>query len=102
MSFEDPQNNKIERGSKIENTSSFQEAIEQGNLEEAENWLIENKDNYDARWLDHRSLELFRAYRAKMDYVSAKKMVELADSEVNITNRRNKLAEEAGIPYEEI
>lgn len=93
------QENNIE---KIEDTKTFSEAVANGNLEEAEKWLLDNKERYDARWLDHRSYELFKAYRNNGDYQAAKRMVELANGENAIAGRKAVLEKESGIPYDEI
>lgn len=86
----------------IENTDGFKDAVSEGRLEEAENWLMTNQNRGDARWLDHRSSELFKAYREQGDYQSAKKMVELGKDERVIEDRKKKLEEESGLPFEQI
>jgi len=91
--------NIVEQTKKITDVDGFNEAIKSGNLEEAEIWLIENKDQYDARWLDHRSLTLFRGYRENKDWEGAKRMISLAQDENGRRGRRLKLAEESGESY---
>lgn len=109
MSFENPleennqeQNdseNTVEESAEIRDTSSFNEAIERGQLQLAENWLMENEKNLSPREVDHRSLSLFRAYRKAQDWESAKRMIDLAQDEDGKRGRRLKLAEESGISY---
>lgn len=106
MDFEKPLNNEpentesdIEKVIEISDTNSFRIAVESGRLEEAEAWLMENQERGDARWLDHRSLELFRAYRQKQDWEGARRMIDLAQNEDGRRGRRLKLAEESGQTY---
>lgn len=98
MDFENPQND-AEQENEITDTQNFERSVEIGQLEKAESWLMENKDRHDARWLDHRSLTLFRAHRANKDWTSAKRMIDLAQDENGRRGRRLKLAEESGETY---
>lgn len=55
----------------LKNTKDFQKAIESGDIQQAEEFLSDVKNNrekypnYDDRWIDHRERELFKAYRTK-------------------------------------
>lgn len=71
--------NNTEQEKGIENTRGFQEAITSGDTAKAEVWLKENSNNekYDARWLDHRSRDLFRAYRDSGDFEGAQRMIDI-------------------------
>ena len=95
---------KLEKHGKIEDTATFQETISLGNLDIAANWLIANANNekYDARWLDHRSRELFKAARQAKNWSLAKQMVELASNQDDIAGRRKVLEQESGLLYEQI
>ncbi|MBT4849737.1 hypothetical protein HON36_02710 [Candidatus Parcubacteria bacterium] len=94
----------VEQRPVIGKTSHFNEAIDQGYLNAAEQWMLDNKDkpNYDEGWLDDRSRDLFRAYRKKEDWVAAKRMVELASDENGKAGRRQVLEAESGMSYDEI
>ncbi len=106
--FENPPTNNPEaektpeQQEQIENTTGFERALAEGQLDEAEQWLMENRDRGDARWLDHRSLSLFRARRQISDFAGAKKMVELADGSDAQAGRRAVLEKESGLPFDEI
>lgn len=90
----------------IKNTASFQEAITAGNLEQAEAWLYEAKikqeAKYDERWFDHREREIFKAYCEKQDWSGAKRIVEASLKEASKEGRKERLAQLAEKPYEEI
>ena len=91
----------------IAGTTDFMLAVEEGRLEEAERWLAEQsknptKEGYDARWLDHRQRELFRAYNAKKDWVSAKKIVEATADASSKDGRVRRLEELSGREYSAI
>jgi len=94
----------VEQESTIENTSSFQEAISSGRLEEAAKWILDNRNNekYDSRWLDHRSRELFKAARQTKNWPLAKQMAELGNGQDAIEGRRKVLEQESGLKYEQI
>ena len=111
MSFEKPdqelnnadsRESDLEQESTIENTATFKEAVESGDLDQAEAWLTENLEYSDKRWLDHRSRELFKAYRQIGDWAGAKRMIDLASDEDGKEGRKKVLEKEAGIPYDEI
>jgi hypothetical protein len=102
---EEPGENQAERV-EIKNTTSFQEALESGNLETAENWLdkikAERPENYDDRWIDHRERELFKAYYAQEDWASAKRIVEGSIKPDSKEGRKTRLEQLSGQPYDEI
>ncbi|MDD5749508.1 MAG: hypothetical protein PHO91_01850 [Patescibacteria group bacterium] len=86
-------------------TSYFKALLEAGQFDEAEAWVMTNKDGKYAGntdWLKHVSGPLFKQYRAKQDWVNAKRMVEMLPEDQDKENRRQKLAQEAGQPYEQI
>jgi hypothetical protein len=88
MSFEERENLEIN------DTASFQKAIERGDLKVAEDWLmLEKEKRNDPRWLDHRSHELFAAYRVRKEWARAKEMIRLGKEESQ-EGRTKKLKEE--------
>ena len=91
----------------IENTAGFKKAVSEGRLQEAEDWLLsayKNDERYKDKvdWLDHSSRKLFQAYYTNKDWANAKRMVDLGKDEDSKQGRRDKLAEEAGILFDEI
>lgn len=95
---EEEQNENLE----IKDTVSFDKAIESGQIDQAEAWLMENLDRGDARWLDHRSYSIFKARRVEGDFAGAKKMVEHAKDEKSKQGRIEVLEKESGKKFEEI
>lgn len=88
----------------INSTSDFQKAIEQGLLAQAEEWLLAQEigKKYDERWRDHQERALFKAYYAKQDWASAKRIVELSIKPKSKEDRIKRLQELSGKNYEEI
>lgn len=91
-----------EQQEQIENTAGFDRAVKDGRIDEAEDWLMANRERGDANWLDHRSRSIFKARHQRGDYIGAKRMVELADTEEKIALRKARLEEVSGIPYDQI
>ena len=86
-------------------TTYFKALLEAGDFDKAEAWVMTNKDGKYAGntdWLKHVSGPLFKQYRAKQDWANAKRMVELLPEDQDKENRRQKLAQEANQPYEQI
>ncbi|PLX25532.1 hypothetical protein C0580_02310 [Candidatus Parcubacteria bacterium] len=109
MSIENPFENQghedgVEKEISIESTTSFQEAIANGSLEQAETWLEEakNLEQYDDRWLDHRERDLFKAYYQAEDWIGAKRIVEKTKNPDSQAGRKARLEELSGMKYEEI
>lgn len=77
----------------INNTTSFQEAIDAGKLDEAAAWLedAKNEPRYDARWLDHRSREIMRALCDTGQLDDAEKYIDYAQSEEGRRGREKKI-----------
>lgn len=92
----------------IFNTESFRNALEKGQIAEAEHFLDEVKNNpdkfpqYNERWIDHREREVYAAYRDSGDYMSAKRIVEGSINSSSKTGRKDNLQAVAGIPYDQI
>lgn len=78
---------------KINDTATFQEAIGAGKLTEAAAWLerVKSDPKYDARWLDHRSRELMRAFCDAEQLDEAEKYIDYAQSEEGRRGRREKI-----------
>jgi|AntRauTorcE11897_2_1112592.scaffolds.fasta_scaffold07256_4 hypothetical protein len=99
-------NEKLEK--MLNNTENFREALESGNLVEAENFLNDIASNpekfpqYDERWLDHRQRELFQSYYKAEDWQGAKRVVEATADSQSQEGRRNRLEELSGLKYDEI
>ncbi len=109
MSVEDALENQHERQEIImKNTTDFREALDKGQLEEAEKFLNEvflNPDQspqYDKRWLDHRQRELFQSFYKKEDWRGAKRIVEKTEDERGREGRKNRLEELSGMDYKDI
>jgi len=69
----------------------FREALKIGNLQEAEDWLKEEKETIlrdDSTWIDELEAELFQSYLAKGDLVSAQR---IAENSVDQKNREARL-----------
>lgn len=77
----------------INNTSSFQKAIEAGNLTEAAAWLekVKSEPKYDARWLDHRSREIMKAFCDAGQLDEAEKYINYAQNEKGRRGREEKI-----------
>jgi hypothetical protein len=115
----------------ITDSKSFQEAITQGNLKGAKEWLIRIREEWDEYMLSpvgkekpkrndkvisDRERELIRAYREKgmaekkkgnqggaMAYFKqAKELIEKSIHPDNLGDRKKKLAEDSGMDYDEI
>ncbi len=92
----------------ISTTSEFQTAIAAGQLEAAETWLNgirlnpENWPQYDARWLDHRERELFRALCKAHYWSGAKRIVEVTADPTSKIGRLNRLEELSGLKYDQV
>jgi len=108
MNFENPfkkhDDSSVEKETSIDSTSSFKEAVDAGNLAQAEDWLdqAQNEEKYDDRWLDHRQRELFRAYYQIKDWVGAKRIVEKTKDPDSKAGRITRLEELSGLKYDEI
>lgn len=78
---------------KINNTATFREAIQAGKLNEAATWLEKTKSDpkYDARWLDHRSREIMRAFCDAGQLDEAEKYIDYAQSEEGRRDREKKI-----------
>ncbi|MBU0620032.1 MAG: hypothetical protein V1768_03850 [Patescibacteria group bacterium] len=92
----------------IFNTTEFRNALDQGSLFQAENFLqnvANNSDQfpqYDERWVDHRQRELFQAFYQAEDWSGAKRLVEATKDERSKDGRKKRLQELSGMKYEEI
>lgn len=77
----------------INNTTTFQEGIEAGKLNEAATWLEKAKSDpkYDTRWLDHRSHEIMRAFCDAGQLDEAEKYIDYAQSEEDRRGREEKI-----------
>ncbi|RLC35915.1 hypothetical protein DRH27_06080 [Candidatus Falkowbacteria bacterium] len=77
----------------INNTTTFQEAIDGGNLTEAAAWLekVKSDPKYDARWLDHRSREIMRAFCDTEQLDEAEKYIDYAQNEKGRRDRKEKI-----------
>lgn len=95
----------IENLENIQDTASFDRAVIEGRIQEAEDWLLTAKDTKyigNDRWLRHRSETLYHLYRDAGDFVAAKRMVEiLAEGEAKDARKIN-LSLIAKKPYEQI
>ncbi len=100
--------NQQEKEEKMKNTADFREALGQGNLEAAEEFLKEvasNPENfpqYDDRWLDHRQRELFQAFYKREDWQGAKRVIEATRDPHSREGRIKRLEQLSGLRYEEI
>ncbi len=98
-------------------SARFTAALAAGELDQAEAWLRFVRDNrelypkYNGKdfVLDHREHELIKVYRDKGKatgeiawYSKAKAIIESSTIAENIENRRKRLVEISGIPYEDI
>lgn len=77
----------------IKNTASFQEALKTENLTEAAAWLerVKSDPKYDARWLDHRSREIMKAFCEDGQIDEAEKYVDYAQNEEGRHGREEKI-----------
>ncbi len=84
---------EIKEKMEINNTTSFQEAIRAGNLNEAAAWLekVKSDPKYDAWWLDHRSREIMRAFCNAGQLDEAEKYIDYAQSEEGRRGRKEKI-----------
>ena len=78
---------------KIENTTTFQEAVEAGNLNEAADWLerVKSDPKYDSRWLDHRSRELMSGFCDAGQLDEAERYIDYAQNEKGCRGRKEKI-----------
>ena len=92
------QEQSTEQLEQIEGTNDFRDAVLSGHLSQAEDWLLANKDKekYDARWLDHRSGELFDAYRALGRLDDAEKMIAYSSDDNSREGRKRALEIDRG------
>ncbi|MBT4209871.1 MAG: hypothetical protein HOE19_03090 [Candidatus Komeilibacteria bacterium] len=77
---QDANETSVEQEEGIENTKDFDKAIISGDTAKAEAWLESVKDGKyenNERWLDHRSGDLFRAYRDTGDFDGAQRMIDI-------------------------
>ncbi len=89
-----PQQKQKEREKmEITSTTTFQESIKTGNLEEATAWLekVKSDPKYDERWLDHRSRELMKALCDAGQLDEAEKYIDYAQNEEGRDGRRKKI-----------
>jgi len=88
------QNSEKKEQMEINDTATFQEAIESNNLQEAATWLerVKSDPKYDARWLDHRSRELMKAFCEAGQLNEAEKYINYAQSEDGRNGRAEKIA----------
>ena len=102
------ENDNEKKEEKMKNTTEFREALETGNLEGAESFLKEvtsnpeSFPNYDKRWLDHRSRELFQAFYKIQDWQGAKRVVEATEDQYSKAGRVARLEELSGLNYDSI
>lgn len=78
----------------INDTNSFNKAIDQGRLKEAAAWLEEakkDKARYDANWVDHRSRRLMHALCVAGRLDEAKKYVDYAETADGRRGRQEKI-----------
>ena len=77
----------------INNTGTFQEAIEVGSLTEAAAWLekVKSDPKYDARWLDHRSREIMQAFCDAGEMNEAARYIDYAQNEKGCQGREEKI-----------
>ena len=78
---------------KIKSTADFQEALRQGELGNAANWLeqVRNEPKYDDTWLDHRSRELMDAFCAIGNLDRAAHYINYAQTETGRQGRVEKI-----------
>ncbi len=92
----------------MKNTAEFRNALENEQLEEAENFLKNIASNpeqfpqYDERWLDHRQRELFQAFCKAEDWQGAKRVVEATEDDRSQEGRKARLVELSEMKFEEI
>lgn len=98
MTFEkkpqsDPTSQEIREQLEIKNTAGFQDALAHGEITAAANWLetVRHDPKYDARWLDHRSREVFSALCAAGRLDEAERYVDYAQSDEGKIGRRQKI-----------
>ncbi len=96
--------NQERREKVIKNTAGFREALDNGKLQEAEEWLkeVSKLEKYDDRQLDHRQRELFQAYNKAQDWAGAKRIIEDTQDQRSKEGRKSRLEELSGKKYEEI
>ncbi len=98
--------NNEKKQEKMKSTAEFREALEAGKLESAESFLKEvasnpeNFPNYDERWLDHRSRELFQSFYKIQDWQGAKRVVEATKDPRSKEGRVARLEELSGLNYD--
>lgn len=87
------QKQEVKEKMEIKNTVTFQEAIQAKNLNEAAAWLeqVKSDPKYDARWLDHRSREIMRAFCDAGQLDEAEKYIDYAQSEEGRRGRKDKI-----------
>jgi len=79
----------------ISSTSSFEKAINNNDVQKAEDWLNNIKNNpnefpqYDERWVDHRERALFKKYCSEEDWEKAKR---IANSSIKESSKEGRLA----------
>jgi hypothetical protein len=87
-------------------TSYFDALIKAGRLEDAEIWLMDNKNGEkygeNHKWLLHTSGQLFKRYREQERWPEAKRMIEILPDGQAKDDRKEKLVEEAKISYDQI
>ena len=101
-------NKQESEDNKMKNTTEFRNALEKGNLEEAEKFLIEvaakpdKFPQYDDRWPDHRQRELFQAFYKTKDWPGAKRVIEATKDPGSQEGRISRLEELSGLKFDEI
>ena len=77
----------------INNTSTFQEAIDAGKLDEAAAWLedVKSEPKNNTRWLDHRSREIMRALCDVGRLNDAERYIDYAQNEEGRHGRKKKI-----------
>jgi len=99
------EDNNEKKEEKMKSTAEFREALEAGSLESAESFLKEvasnpeSFPNYDERWLDHRSRELFQSFYKIQDWQGAKRVVEATKDPGSKDGRIARLEELSGLNY---
>ena len=91
--------NEKEKDKMLKNTAEFRKALDEGRLEEAENFLKEVASNpdkfsqYDERWLDHRQRELFQSFCEIKDWTGAERVIEATKDSRSQEGRKTRLKE---------
>ncbi len=102
---------------KVSNTADFQKAITEGRLDEAEEWLLKIREEWnkyvrdsktntrpkrDDSAISSRERTLMNAYITREDWAGAKRIIENSVHPENVKPRAQKLENVSGKRYEDI